>query len=204
MQQMLTSAMTLSRKQIIFKPNKVTWNVWNQKMIRLNASFVKKLKSSVCQRSFEFVNVFNMNDFQNEFFISASQSEVVVRTCHWETENAHRNDCHDEIIKSNGTILFCETCDTDGCNTASMQNQPIVKLILSIFIVKSLMDLFCNKTQWKMGVRHKQINRKHMMQITVEANKFARLCLIKTVLRMKCSLSIKSNSVSDLQPFIHS
>lgn len=157
MQQMVITAMILS-EQMIHKPNTVTLNVRNQTMNRYDVSFVKKLKDSVRWQYNKPVDVLMMMNFQF-FFILVNQAEVVVRTCHWEKKFVHPNDCYNESINSNGTshgkILFCETCDTDGCNTASVQYQSIVKLISSICIIKFVVFSFWHFVATKMSVKHK-------------------------------------------------
>ena len=70
--------------------------------------------------------------------ILVNQVEIIVRTCHWEKKNARRNDCAKESANqtAHGKIVFCETCDTDGCNTASTRYNPSFVPVLTIILGK--------------------------------------------------------------------
>lgn len=141
---MLNFAMTVSMPTI-HKSISVTLNVLIQAINRpCNVLCVRKLKNLVCH--FNCCN-FTKSNSQNmvkfiEFF-SVQQTIIIVRTCHWEKNNALRNECYKENINTNGTshgkIVFCETCDSDGCNRASNQSKLIAILISPLIVVKILL-----------------------------------------------------------------
>lgn len=57
-------------------------------------------------------------------FYELSNSTMTHRKCHVENEGSLKNSCESTRI-DHGTVIFCETCTTDGCNAATMQEYSL-------------------------------------------------------------------------------
>lgn len=65
----------------------------------------------------------------------------VFRLCAWENIHAPRNECVNAHTPSYIKTVFCETCDTDGCNSA-MHHRPVAVLVITILVVTAKLILF--------------------------------------------------------------
>lgn len=110
-------------------------------------------------------------------FFLVDQTEVIVRTCHWE-KNYAESDCYKGSIDSNGTshgkILFCEICDTDGCNTGISRIHKSIAVLISTLIILKILAFWYFVGTIVISYVHTEINANDTNNC--QENKLFRLC----------------------------
>lgn len=74
-------------------------------------------------------------------YSTVNDKHIVLRACHWESNNATKNGCTNSVTSPYVKTEFCETCDTDGCNSAT-QYAPVALLVAIPVAIAKISLLF--------------------------------------------------------------
>ena len=86
------------------------------------------------------MNVINFRLFNHFITHSVADKTVISRSCSWEYADEKPNKCMHKKAASNAAMIFCETCQHDGCNRANALSIPslVALIFIALFMIQFL------------------------------------------------------------------